>query len=281
MSPSGLLSAPMLNDLQAQHGGISMLKRFLALFYGLVAYLLFLGAFLYTVGFISDTGVPKNIDTGTASPVAVALAIDLALLAIFGLQHSIMARQGFKRVWTMIVPQPVERATFVLAADFALILILWQWRPLPGVVWDFTGTAAEPVLQALFWIGWGVLLLSTFLLNHFELFGLTQVWNYATNRVAKQSTFKTPSLYRVVRHPLYLGFVIAFWSTPRMTVSRLVFAAVCTAYILVGIYFEERDLIAHYGLVYREYRSRVPMLIPFFRRPKSEPMQQSAKSKAA
>ncbi len=242
------------------------MKRIAALTYGTLGYLFFIATFGYTVGFIGNIGVRKSIDNGSTMHLAIAIAVDLALLGLFAVQHSVMARQGFKRRWTQIVPPVAERPTYVIAATLALVLLLWQWRPIPHVVWDVTGTAAEPILRASFWIGWGVLLLSTFLVNHFELFGLAQVWNYFLGRTPQQPVFRTPSLYRVVRHPLYLGFVIAFWSAARMTAGHLLFSTACTGYILVGIYFEERDLLASYGQSYREYRRRVPMLIPFFKR---------------
>jgi len=242
------------------------MKRILALTYGMLAYTFFLGTFLYAVLFVGNVWVSKTIDRGSEAQLATAIAIDLAVLGVFAMQHSVMARKSFKRVWTRLVPAPVERSTYVVAASSALGLILSQWKPIPFVVWDLTGTAAAPVIQALFWIGWGVLLLATFLVNHFELFGLAQVWAYAANRRPGSPTFKTPALYRVVRHPIYLGFVIAFWAAPKMTVGHLLFSIGTTGYILLGIYFEERDLIASYGQRYREYRKRVPMLIPFLKR---------------
>lgn len=247
------------------------MKRILALIYGLLAYAFFLGTFLYAIGFVGNVGVSKSIDSGPVSSIPTAVALDVLLLGLFAVQHSVMARQGFKRQWTRLVPEPVERSTYVVAASLVLALLLWQWRPMPEVVWNLTGTTAEPVLNLLFWIGWGILLTSTFLLNHFELFGLTQVWNYFRDREVQRPTFKTPSLYRVVRHPLYLGFVIAFWSTPRMSVGHLMFSIATTGYILLGIYFEERDMIANFGQTYRDYRRRVPMLIPFFKRPNAAP----------
>jgi len=243
------------------------MKRVLALTYGMIAYAFFAATFVYAILFLANAWVSKTIDSGSEAPLATTLAIDLALLAVFAVQHSVMARKGFKRVWTSVIPVPVERSTYVVAASAALALILWQWKPIPRVVWDVTGTSAEPVIQALFCLGWGILLLASCLLNHFELFGLAQVWNYVANRTPAVPVFKTPALYRVVRHPIYLGFVIGFWSTPKMTVGHLLFSIGTTGYILLGIYFEERDLIAGYGQRYREYRQRVPMLIPFFKRP--------------
>jgi methanethiol S-methyltransferase len=248
------------------------MKRTLALLYGVLAYFFFFGTFLYAIGFVGNVFVPKSIDTGKQSPLTIAIIIDAVLLSIFALQHSIMARQGFKRQWTRIVSWYVERTTYVVAATAALALLLWQWRPIPATIWDLRGSAFGSVLAVTFWIGWGILLLSTFLINHFELFGLQQVWTYVRGVEFQRPAFKSPSLYRMVRHPIYLGFVIAFWSAPRMTVGHLLFSVATTGYILVGIYFEERDLISHYGDVYRAYRSRVPMLIPFLggRKPAEE-----------
>ena len=255
------------------------MKRILALTYGMLGYTFFQGTFLYAILFVGNVWVSKTIDKGSQTTLATAVAIDLALLTVFAVQHSVMARKGFKRVWTRVVPPAVERTTYVVAATSALALIVRQWRPIPQVVWDVSGTAAEPLIRALFWIGWGILLLSSFLVNHFELFGLAQVWAYVANRRPVPPAFKTPMLYRVVRHPIYLGFVIGFWSTATMTVGHLVFALATTGYILLGIYFEERDLISSYGQRYREYRQRVPMLIPFFKRPEST--QKQARTRTA
>jgi methanethiol S-methyltransferase len=238
-------------------------KRLIAVTYGTLVYVLFLGTLLYAVCFVGNIVVPKRIDTGPVTPIAEAILINALLLGLFTVQHSVMARQGFKRWWTRIVPPPVERSTFVLAASALLALVMWQWRPIAGTIWDLRGSAAEPVLFALFWIGWAILLMSTFLLNHFELFGLQQPWKYLLGRENHRPTFKTPSLYRFVRHPLYLGFLIAFWSTPFMSAGHLLFSIATTGYILLGIWFEERDLTAVYGETYRRYRKQVPMLIPF------------------
>ncbi len=251
------------------------MKRALALAYGICVYLFFLGTFLYTIAFVRNFAVPKRIDTGTTSSTSVALSINTLLLAVFALQHSVMARQGFKKWWTKIVPKPVERATFVLSATIALAELLWQWRAIPSIVWDLRGTTAGVVLIGVFVSGWSILLLSTFLVNHFELFGLEQVWSYFRGHEPKAPSFKTPGLYRLVRHPIYLGFVIGFWATPVMTWGHLLFAVACTGYILVGIAFEERDLIAAYGRAYRDYRRRVPMLIPF-RKPTKSPQTTGA-----
>jgi methanethiol S-methyltransferase len=239
------------------------MKRTLAILYGLFAYLFFFGTFLYAIGFVGNVFVPKSIDTGKPSPLPTAIIIDAALLSVFALQHSIMARQGFKRQWTRIISWYVERSTYVMAATAALALLLWQWRPITAPVWDLRGGAFGRVLGITFWLGWGILLLSTFLINHFELFGLQQVWGYFRGVEFQRPAFKSPALYKMVRHPIYLGFVIAFWSAPLMTVGHLLFSVATTGYILVGIFFEERDLISYYGQAYRDYRARVPMLVPF------------------
>jgi methanethiol S-methyltransferase len=214
------------------------------------------------VCFIGDIAVPKTIDSGVDSPLLLAVATNALLLGIFAIQHSVMARQGFKRVWTRVAPRHLERPTYVLAASLALMLLLWQWRPIRQLVWELHGAAAT-VLSATFWLGWTLLLASTFLINHFELFGLKQVWTYFVQKDHKEATFRTPALYKTVRHPLYLGFVIAFWSASQMSLGHLIFSIACTGYILLGIYFEERDLVKAHGQAYRSYRERVPMLVPF------------------
>lgn len=253
------------------------MKRALALIYGVLVYFLFLGTFLYAIGFIGRIGVPKTIDSGPVSQPLLSALIDALLLSVFAIQHSVMARRGFKQRWTRIVSWYIERSTFVLAATLALALVLWQWRPIPNVAWDLHGTLGGSVLNVLFWIGWTILFLSTFLINHFELFGLQQVWAYARGSEFHHVTFRAPFLYRWVRHPLYLGFIIAFWSAPVMTVGHLLFSAASTGYILVGIYFEERDLIHAHGNAYLEYRRQVPMLIPI---PKPHGSHSSAPAKA-
>lgn len=240
------------------------MSRLFAVIYGVLAYVAFLATFTYAVFFIGDIAVFKTIDSGTVLPLFLAATINLLLLGTFAVQHSVMARQGFKRAWTQVVPRHLERPTYVLAASLALMLVLWQWRPIPQTVWELHGVAAT-VLSVTFWLGWAVLLASSFLINHFELFGLKQVWTYLGQKEHKEAKFRTPSLYKVVRHPLYLGFVIAFWSAPRMSLGHLIFAIACTGYILLGIYFEERDLVKAHGQAYRSYRERVPMLVPFFK----------------
>jgi methanethiol S-methyltransferase len=238
--------------------------RILALAYGGAAYAVFLGTFLYAIGFVSGHIVPKTIDTGQAASIDEALFVNVLLLSVFALQHSIMARKPFKRWWTQFVPPAIERSTYVLLASLALILVFWQWRPMPMVVWHVTEPALSMALMGLAATGWLLVLLSTFLINHFELFGLHQVVLNLLGRGAAEPKFRTPLLYKVVRHPLYLGFIIAFWATPLMTAGHLLFAAVTTSYILIAIALEERDLIDVFGDEYRHYRQRVAMLVPFF-----------------
>ena len=241
--------------------------RIAAFLYGLAAYLFFVVTIVYAVGFVSGIAVPKTIDSGIEAPLAETLLINLALLAVFAIQHSVMARKSFKRNWTKIVPEPIERPTYVLLASAAVALLFWQWRPLPGVVWEVSDPTAALMLQALWLFGWLILFLSTFMISHFELFGLQQVITYLAGHTVQPTAFKTPGFYKLVRHPIYLGFIIAFWATPVMTYGHLLFAAATTAYILIGIALEERDLVAAFGDEYRAYRKRVSMLIPFMRRP--------------
>lgn len=242
------------------------MTKLLALAYGLAAYLVFFAAILYAIGFVTGLVVPKTIDTGEVVPYGEALVVNLLLLSLFAIQHSVMARQGFKRWWTRFVPQAIERSTYVLLASLALILLLWQWRPMPAVIWDVTDPQIAIGLLGLSFVGWLLVLTSTFLINHFELFGLHQVVSNIAGRETPTPRFKTPLLYKMVRHPIYLGFIIAFWAAPVMTVGHLLFAAVTTAYIFVGIALEERDLIGLFGDEYMRYRERVSMLVPFWRK---------------
>jgi protein-S-isoprenylcysteine O-methyltransferase Ste14 len=239
-----------------------MAMKTLALGYGAVAYAIFLGTFLYAVGFVSQVVVPKTIDTGTMSSVPRALLVDLVLMSIFAVQHSGMARQGFKKLFARFASPVIERSTYVLLASLSLALLLWQWQPIPDVVWTIETPYLANLAIAGSFLGWLIVLYSTFLISHFELFGLTQVVAHFAGRLAAPVRFKTPGLYRLIRHPIYLGFIIAFWSTPTMTQGHLLFAAVTTAYIFVGIYLEERDLITVFGDEYRRYRARVAMLLP-------------------
>jgi protein-S-isoprenylcysteine O-methyltransferase Ste14 len=234
--------------------------RIVAFAYGLVSYAIFFATFLYAVGFVGNF-VPQGMDAPPVSPLGTSLLVNIALLGLFALQHSVMARPAFKRVWTRVVPEPVERSTYVLASSLALIVLFWQWRPLGGVVWDIQSPAGRAAMYAAFAFGWGLVLVTTFLINHFDLFGLRQVWLHLQGRPYEPLPFKMPALYRVVRHPLYVGWFFAFWATPTMTATHLLFAVMTTAYILVAIQLEERDLVdAHPE--YAEYRKRVPMLIP-------------------
>jgi methanethiol S-methyltransferase len=238
----------------------------ISVLYGAVVYVIFLATFLYAIAFVGNLPAPKTIDSGEPGSLAAALIINTLLLGLFAAQHSVMARPAFKRWWTRFVPHPVERTTYVLLASLAHILLYWQWRPMPQLVWSVTNPAGMAILQAIFWSGWAMVLVSTFLINHFELFGLRQVYARLRGRQLPQPEFKTPSLYKTVRHPLYLGFLLAFWATPSMTVGHLLFAAATTGYILIAIQLEERDLIDSFGDQYRRYRSQVSMLVPLPRR---------------
>jgi protein-S-isoprenylcysteine O-methyltransferase Ste14 len=240
--------------------------RAMAFLYGLAAYLVFFATFLYAIGFVTGTTVPKTIDTGAAGALGESLVIDLLLMSLFAIQHSVMARRSFKRWWTQYVPVAIERSTFVLFASLALILLFWQWRPIPTVAWAINDARVAAGVTALSLFGWFVVLVSTFLINHFELFGLQQVAINLAGRNMPKPQFKTPGLYKLMRHPIYLGFIVAFWAAPTMTVGHLLFAAVTTAYIFVGIHLEEKDLSALFGDEYKQYRQRVGMLIPYRRK---------------
>jgi len=241
----------------------NVVGRIIALLYGIVAYLVFFVSFLYAIGFVEDLVVPKTIDSGSTGPVTQALIVNLVLMSIFAVQHSVMARPQFKQWWTRFVPRSVERSTYVLLASLALLLLFWQWKPMPETVWQIADTRIAMTTVCLSFVGWLIVLTSTFLINHFELFGLHQVANNLAGREMPKPRFRAPVFYHFVRHPIYLGFIIAFWATPTMTVGHLLFAAVTTTYIFIGIWLEERDLIDVFGDEYRRYRERVSMLLPW------------------
>jgi protein-S-isoprenylcysteine O-methyltransferase Ste14 len=238
-----------------------MIGRVAALIYGLASYLVFFVSVVYAMGFIGNYLVPKSIDVGSESELAQSILIDVALLGVFAFQHSLMARPAFKRWWTRIVPAPCERSTYVLISSLLMILIFWQWRPIVTTIWHVEGWPAT-LLSGIYWIGWLTALTSTYLIDHFELFGLRQVFDALRGAAARVTPFKTPFLYRLVRHPLMLGFLLAFWATPHMTAGHLLFAVMTTGYIIVGVRLEERDLVAQFGAGYEQYRRRVPMLMP-------------------
>ncbi len=238
------------------------MSAFLSACYGLLTYAFFLATFLYAIGFVGNVVVPKSIDTGATAPLIETLAVNLLLLGVFAIQHSVMARSAFKRRLTRLVPDSVERSTYVLASTAALALLFWQWRPMPEPVWTVTNGIGVTVLVGVFWLGWAMVLVSTFLISHFELFGLRQSFARLFALPASEQKFMTPFLYKRVRHPIYLGFLLAFWATPAMTAGHLLFAIMTMGYILVGIFFEERDMVARFGDRYRRYRNDVGMLLP-------------------
>jgi methanethiol S-methyltransferase len=241
-------------------------KRLLFFTYGVASYLVFLATFLYAIAFVGGFGVPSRLDGAATTSLPRALAIDCALLSLFAVQHSLMARRWFKERWTQIVPWAIERSTYVLCASLALLLLFWQWRPIGVQIWSVDDTGLRIALWTLFAAGWVTVLVVTFLINHFDLFGLRQVWLPLIGKPYSRVSLRTPLPYRFVRHPLYVGFLIAFWMTPTMTLAHLLFACATTAYIILAIQFEERDLVFEHGPGYEEYRRAVPMLIPGRRR---------------
>jgi methanethiol S-methyltransferase len=238
------------------------MSRYLQFAFGIVAYAVFLGVFLYLIAFVGDLPVPRTVDDGPDAPLALALIVDIALIALFGLQHSVMARPGFKARLTRTVPEPAERSVYVMAANLVLILMFWLWRPIPAIVWDVESGWARVLLWAGFFAGWGIVFVSTWLLNHFELFGLHQHWRNLRGQPAPTPVMREPLFYKWVRHPLYAGFILGFWSIPTMTAGHLLLALGITVYILIAIRYEERDLVALLGPPYEDYRRRVGMLVP-------------------
>lgn len=239
-----------------------MVQRIAAALYGILCYLVFFATFLYAIAFVGNIRVPRSVDAGPSATTTEAFVVDALLLTLFAVQHSVMARQWFKRAWTRLVPQVIERSTYVLFASLALILLYWQWRPLTGTLWSVESRALVAALWIAFGVGWSVVLVSTFLISHFDLFGLRQVYAYIAGKSYPPPKFTTPLFYKMVRHPIYFGFTVAFWSTPHMTVGHLFFAFMCTAYMVVAIQFEERDLLRIHGTSYQTYRQSVSMLIP-------------------
>ncbi len=242
------------------------MKKVSSLFYGFICYLAFFGTILYAIGFVGNLIVPKTIDSNPQVSLQTAILVNASLLLLFALQHSIMARPAFKRWWTRIVPHHLERSTYVLLASLCLMLMMWQWQPIGGIVWSIENETVKKLVLFTYLFGWVIVFASTFLINHFDLFGLRQVWLYFLGKPYTQLPFRVPLFYRFVRHPLYLGFLIAFWSAPVMTVAHLLFAVLTMGYILTAIQLEERDLLNVYGEKYRNYKKLAPMIIPFSKR---------------
>jgi len=244
------------------------MKKILYLLYGVVCYGIFFGTYCYAIGFVTNQIVPKGLDSKPTVPIGYSLLVNIGLLVVFALQHSIMARPAFKKWWTQIIPEPIERSTYVLLSSICMILLFIFWQPMGGVVWSVDSDISYWILNAISLFGFGIVLISTFLINHFDLFGLRQVWMYFRGKPYTQLPFKTPFFYKYVRHPLYLGWMIAFWAAPVMTIAHFLFAAICTGYMITAIRFEERDLIRVFGEKYIRYKQAAPMLIPFTRRRK-------------
>lgn len=237
--------------------------------YGSIVYVIFLGTFLYAVGFVGNVLVPKSIDSGIKGDSGTSLLINVILLSLFAIQHSLMAREGFKKWWTRIIPSSAERSTFVLITSFLLMLLFWQWQPIPRVIWSVGSPLGRFLLSGIYWSGWVIALLSTFMIDHWELFGLRQVYVNLKEKEIESHRLKISGFYQYVRHPIMLGFIIAFWATPHMTLGHLLFAAATTAYIMIGIHLEERDLLRTHGKAYEDYRQNVSMLLPLKRKKES------------
>lgn len=238
------------------------MKKTIVLLYGLICYTLFLGTFVYAIGFVGNIYVPVTIDGNPSESVMYAIITDAGLLLLFALQHSIMARPAFKAIWTKLIPEPSERSTYVLLSSLCMLLMMWKWQPIGGIIWKFDNPLIQGITLAVFGLGWAIVLVSTFLINHFDLFGLRQVWLYFTGKDYVPLKFRTPFFYKYVRHPLYFGWLLCFWATPTMSISHLLFAILTTGYIFSAIWFEEKDLTTHFGNQYRNYKSKTPMIFP-------------------